>query len=61
MFRLSEMRKYVRVCLATDEIQAIMVTNRNGIPLWEHLRLLSMNDSEYRYLGVVLDGMEARQ
>lgn len=52
---LSEMRKYVRICLASGIVQTVMVTNRNNVPLWKHLRLLTLNDPEYRYLGITME------
>lgn len=42
-------RKYQRTNLTTNHTEIVTVTNRNNLPIQEHLRLLNLNDPDYSY------------
>lgn len=41
--------KYQRTNLTTDHTEIVTVTNKNNLPIQEHLRLLNLNDQNYTY------------
>ncbi len=47
-----EVRKLKRIDRKTREESIVTVSNRNGLPYEEHLRLLNLNDKNYEYLEV---------
>lgn len=48
-YRNVETRKLKRIDRITREESIVTVTNRNGLPHEEHLRLFNLNDENYEY------------
>ena len=44
-----EVRKYMRRNKTTNVVYEVTVSNRNDLPVDEHLRLLNLNDPENEY------------
>ena len=44
-----EVRKYLRRNKTTNVVDEVTVSNRNNLPVDEHLRLLNLNDTENEY------------
>lgn len=42
-------REYKRTNLTTGETTIVTVTNRNNLPIKQHLHLLNLNDDEHFY------------
>ena len=42
-------RKYNRINLTTGKSEIVTVTNKNNLPIEEHLKLLNLNDSNHFY------------
>lgn len=49
IYKEVETRKYRRVNLFTGKTDIVTVTNRNNLPISEHLYLLNLNDPENTY------------
>ncbi len=56
-----EIRKYVRRNKATNVVDIVKVSNRNNLPVEEHLRLLNLNDPENEYSALPDDGSIAAE
>ena len=44
-----EVRRYLRRNKTTNIVDEVTVSNRNDLPVYEHLRLLNLNDPENEY------------
>ena len=44
-----EVRRFLRKNKATNIVNEVTVSNRNALPMDEHLRLLNLNDTENEY------------
>ena len=47
-----EVREYKRVSIETGVEEIVKISNRNNLPVEEHLRLLNLNDERYIYSEV---------
>ena len=47
-----EVREYKRVSIETRVEEIVKISNRNNLPVEEHLRLLNLNDERYIYSEV---------
>lgn len=50
--KMVETRKYVRRDRVTGELEEVTVSNRNGLGVEEHLRLLNLNDPGHEYFDL---------
>lgn len=48
-YRSVETRELIRIDRITRKESIVTVSNRNGLPHEEHLRLLNLNDENYEY------------
>lgn len=52
-YKSVETRELKRIDRKTGKESIVTVSNRNGLPHEEHLRLLNLNDEYYEYLEIV--------
>ncbi|MCR5107407.1 MAG: hypothetical protein K6B28_04515 [Lachnospiraceae bacterium] len=50
IFNETEVRRYLVRDRKTGETSTVRVSNRNNIPVEEHMRILNLNDEEHEYL-----------
>lgn len=49
-YKQSEVRKYLRKNRETQEEEVVSVSNRNGLSVSMHMKLLNLNDDVYEYI-----------
>ena len=52
-YRSVETRELKRIDRKTRKESVVTVSNRNGLPHEEHLRLLNLNDESYEYVEII--------
>lgn len=56
-FNFVNARKYLRIDKKTGKREVVSVSNRNALPVEQHMELLNLNDEEHIYLECIEDSL----